>query len=89
MAVSWLEIGEGKFLKPGQSTVVCKAARKVRKGEELLISYVGDPLGMGEGKQEGMNAEGRERKRFWLNKWFEGGCGCEVCRVEDEADREQ
>lgn len=51
----------------------------MKKGEELRISYVSDPKGVGE---EG--ADGREGKRSWLKKWFEGGCGCGLCEKENQ-----
>ncbi|KAF7853656.1 hypothetical protein EAF04_010647 [Stromatinia cepivora] len=46
--VSMLVVGEGqnqKLMKPGSSSVVCKADRDIKAGEELTISYLGDPMG--------------------------------------------
>lgn len=84
---------------PGSSTVFVKAARNIKKGEELKISYVGDPIGGsgdirelvtgtdgGDGEAENGWDEAkfqREAKRKWLEKWFPGGCGCEICEWEN------
>jgi hypothetical protein len=65
-----------EILRPGCSAVWCNASRDVKKGEELKISYVGDPMGDGKGE--------RESKRTWMRKWFDGGCGCRICLSEDE-----
>ena len=77
-----------KILKPGSGAVFCKAAKRIRMGEELKISYVGDPKGRGEGETEEQGAREREGKRRWLKKWFEGGCGCELC-VQENEEREK
>ncbi|KAM3069083.1 hypothetical protein ACMFMG_004264 [Clarireedia jacksonii] len=84
---------EEEVLKPGSGSVVCRAGRVIQEGEELMISYVGDPMGIGdtdtdadwgasEGKQIRIGKE-REQKRAMLTKWFENGCGCEVCEEEN------
>ncbi|TVY88005.1 hypothetical protein LAWI1_G008633, partial [Lachnellula willkommii] len=44
--ISWLRTSEGEVEKPGSSSVICVADRDIEKGEELKISYVGDPLGL-------------------------------------------
>jgi hypothetical protein len=69
-------------MKPGSSAVFCRAFRDIKAGEELKISYVVDPKGVGveESEADGVSREG---KRSWLNKWFEGGCGCELCMREN------
>ncbi|RAL62932.1 hypothetical protein DID88_004773 [Monilinia fructigena] len=46
--ISWLVAGEGsnqELMKPGSSSVICRANRNIKAGEELTISYVGDPMG--------------------------------------------
>ncbi|EHL01056.1 hypothetical protein M7I_2975 [Glarea lozoyensis 74030] len=75
---------DGGLLRPGNSAVRCVAIRDIKAGEELKISYVGDPLGMGEGRAK---AEKRKETRIALEKWFPGGCGCEICKMEDEDAR--
>ena len=75
VSIDWLRDMNGKILKPGCSAVWCIAARDIKAGEELKISYVGDPLGSGE--------QGRREKRAWLAKWFDQGCGCSVCESEN------
>jgi len=72
----------GEILKPGCSAVWCSAARDIKKGEELKISYIGDPLGNFPDDGEG-EVEDRKAKRVWLEKWMEGGCGCAVCEEEN------
>ncbi|KAL3423099.1 Wd tetratricopeptide repeat domain-containing protein [Phlyctema vagabunda] len=62
----------------GSSAVICKAARDVKRGEELKISYIGDPMG-----EDGKVAGGREARRYWLGKWLENGCGCRLCEAEN------
>ncbi|TVY26884.1 hypothetical protein LHYA1_G004828 [Lachnellula hyalina] len=88
--ISWLRTGtaEGEVEKPGSSSVICIADRDIKKGEELKISYVGDPLGLGEegGYWEGVSRAG---KREWMLKWFDDGCGCEVCEKENEDARKK
>lgn len=84
--ISWLRTSKGEVEKPGSSSVICIANRDIKKGEELKISYVGDPLGLGE---EGGVLEGviRAGKRDWMGKWFDDGCGCVVCEKENEDAR--
>jgi hypothetical protein len=82
----------GEILSAGCSAVWCTAARDIKKGEELKISYIGNPLGSegdGEGSEgEGEADEGRHMKRAWLEKWFDRGCGCRICEKENmETDR--
>lgn len=48
VSISWLRGVNNEIHKPGESTVFCKAARNIKKGEELKISYIGDPMGRGE-----------------------------------------
>ncbi|KAK0117777.1 hypothetical protein ONS95_012102 [Cadophora gregata] len=83
VGISWLETPEGGYLQPGCSAVWCFAARNIKKGEQLTISYIGNPRG--DNTVEG----GREAKRAWLSKWFDNGCGCPRCEEENriEADR--
>jgi hypothetical protein len=77
--LKWLENGKGGMLRPGNSAVSCKAIRNIKAGEELTITYVGDPLG----KDGGPNNEGRKGTRIALDKWFPGGCGCRICEREN------
>ncbi|TVY46431.1 hypothetical protein LOCC1_G004167 [Lachnellula occidentalis] len=86
--ISWLRTSQGEVEKPGSSSVICIADRDIKKGEELKISYVGDPLGLGEegGQLEGVSRAG---KREWMGKWFDNGCGCEVCEKENEDVRKK
>ena len=74
---------KGEALQPGCSAVWCTAARDIKKGEQLTISYVGDPKG------DDTAEEGRLVKRAWLGKWFDNGCGCPICEEENriEANR--
>lgn len=67
---------EGNILRPGNSAVRCFAKRDIKKGEELFISYVGD-AGVGG------SAEERKQASDSLNKWFKGGCGCDLCEEEN------
>ena len=84
--LSFLKGVNGEILNPGCSAVWCTAARDIKKGEELKISYIGDPLGVGDDEND--PSKGREEKRCWLEKWFERGCGCRVCEAENvEIDR--
>ena len=89
VGLEWITGYNGEIMKPGSSTVFCRAFRDIKAGEELNISYVGDPKGVGVEEDEiyGVNREG---KRGWLKKWFEGGCGCEMCIKEnlEKEDRE-
>ncbi|RDW84865.1 hypothetical protein BP6252_02455 [Coleophoma cylindrospora] len=74
-----LEGINGEIIKPGSATIICRARQKIKKGEELKISYIGDPMGTSDNTQlEG----GRQERRRWLRKWFEGGCGCSICTKE-------
>ncbi|RDW78281.1 hypothetical protein BP5796_06133 [Coleophoma crateriformis] len=76
-----LEGINSEIIKPGSATIICRARQKIKKGEELKISYIGDPMGTSNNKQwEG----GRQERRRWLSKWFEGGCGCSICTKEAE-----
>ena len=36
---------QGNIHKPGSSTVFCRAGKDIKAGEELKISYIGDPMG--------------------------------------------
>lgn len=84
--ISFLKGVNGEILNPGCSAVWCTAARDIKKGEELKVSYIGDPLGVGDDETD--PSKGREEKRLWLEKWFERGCGCRVCEEENvEIDR--
>ncbi|KAK6581905.1 hypothetical protein PZA11_005602 [Diplocarpon coronariae] len=84
--ISWLRGRDGEILQPGCSAVWCTASRNIKKGEELKISYVGNPMGdEGDKSIEG----GRRGKRAWLDKWFENGCGCRVCEEENREDEAQ
>ncbi len=77
---------DGTIGKPGCSAVWCRAAWDIKEGEELKISYVGNPLGEGEA---GELKENRIVKRVWMEKWFSGGCGCEVCAKENKELEEE
>lgn len=80
MDVSWLRARDGKrILRPGSSAVWCVAARAIKKGEELKISYIGNPMG-----QKGKKNGDRTSKRARLAKWFDYGCGCAVCEEENK-----
>ncbi|KAG9243220.1 hypothetical protein BJ878DRAFT_399517, partial [Calycina marina] len=58
----------------------CHAARDIKKGEELKISYVGDPMGV----EAGENVEvGRSSQRDQFTKRFTSGCGCDICETEN------
>lgn len=85
LCIAWLRNGHGGIEKAGCSAVFCSASRDVKKGEELKISYIGDPLGKDDGGA--LERVGREGKRLWLEKWFSGGCGCAVCENENEDGR--
>ncbi|KUJ17737.1 uncharacterized protein LY89DRAFT_584536, partial [Mollisia scopiformis] len=71
---------DGKILRPGTSAVWCIAGKKIKKGEELKISYIGDPQGT-----VGKKNEDRAAKRIHLEKWFDNGCGCDLCEKENKA----
>ncbi|PMD21775.1 hypothetical protein NA56DRAFT_555387, partial [Hyaloscypha hepaticicola] len=45
VSIEWLKGMNGEILSPGCSAVWCTAARDIKKGEELKISYIGNPLG--------------------------------------------
>ncbi|KAI9047159.1 hypothetical protein LZ554_008613 [Drepanopeziza brunnea f. sp. 'monogermtubi'] len=79
--IQWLRGFGGEVLQPGCSAVWCTAARDILPGEELKISYIGDPLGEA-GASEDVEG-GRPGKRAWLDKWFDRGCGCRVCEAEN------
>lgn len=74
--ISYLTGFNGKVFKPGCGAVWCIAAEDVKAGEELKISYVGNPLGC--------DSSDRKVKRNMLNKWFASGCGCTICEQENE-----
>ncbi|KAB8304082.1 hypothetical protein EYC80_005421 [Monilinia laxa] len=102
--ISWLVAGEGsnqELMKPGSSSVICRANRNIKAGEELTISYVGDPMGnyteeeyhknpkLAIGKStNGDISEPRWAIRTSLTKWFSDGvgCGCEQCAEENQKD---
>jgi hypothetical protein len=91
VSIEWLKGMDGEVLSPGCSAVWCTAARDIKKGEELKISYVGNPLGTAGDREDsiGTGGEGgRAEKRAWLEKWFDRGCGCRICEKENiEIDR--
>lgn len=88
ISIAWLENTNGEFEKVGCSAVLCHAGRDIVAGEELKISYIGDPLGLEEGEGP-LKGVGREGKRAWMGKWFEDGCGCRVCEKENEIARQK
>ncbi|RFU30735.1 hypothetical protein B7463_g5609, partial [Scytalidium lignicola] len=73
--IKWLKGLGNNMIKPGSSTVICMAANDIKKGEELKISYIGDPKCKN-------NEHGRQGRKYWLKKWFENGCGCALCEKE-------
>ncbi|KAH8805753.1 hypothetical protein F5884DRAFT_457794 [Xylogone sp. PMI_703] len=77
--IEWLKGSSGSVIRPGSSTVLCVAARDIKKGEELKISYIGDPTGE-------RDEHGREGRKYWLKKWFENGCGCTLCEKERQEE---
>ncbi|KAI9647610.1 hypothetical protein NHQ30_003995 [Ciborinia camelliae] len=101
--ISWLVAGEGakqEIMKPGSSSIICRANRDIKAGEELTISYVGDP--MGDYTEEeylanrklttGKNADGstshpRKAVRWGMTKWFSDGFGCGCGQCVEENDR--
>ncbi|KAL5315630.1 hypothetical protein ACEPPN_016499 [Leptodophora sp. 'Broadleaf-Isolate-01'] len=83
VGIDWLMTPDGELLQPGCSAVWCIAARDIKKGEELKISYVGNPKGDEDAGSEG----GREGKRAWLSKWFDNGCGCAICDEENRLEK--
>ncbi|ATZ47064.1 hypothetical protein BCIN_02g03900 [Botrytis cinerea B05.10] len=102
--ISALVAGDGpnqEVLKPGSSSVSCRAMRDIKAGEELTISYVGDCMG-GYSPEEiekqpklamGQLADGaishkRMAVRMSLTKWFsDAGCGCGQCAEENDSGR--
>jgi hypothetical protein len=53
---------KGNIHKPGSSTVFCKAGKDIKKGEELKISYIGDPMGKAEVARRKDSKTNKERK---------------------------
>ncbi|EDO03958.1 predicted protein [Sclerotinia sclerotiorum 1980 UF-70] len=103
--ISMLLSGDGKnqkLMKPGSSSVICKADRDITAGEELTISYLGDPMGdylddeyfenprlaIGQARNGSMSSF-RMRVRMALMKWFGGedGCGCGCVQCAEENAR--
>ncbi|TGO43290.1 hypothetical protein BHYA_0002g00950 [Botrytis hyacinthi] len=102
--ISTLLAGDGpnqEVLKPGSSSVSCRANRDIKAGEELTISYVGDPLGgyspeeiekqpklaIGQ-SEDGAMSHKRMITRINLMKWFSNaGCGCGQCVEENDLGR--
>ena len=78
VGISYLTGFNGEILKPGCGAIWCRAIRDVKKDEQLKISYVGDAAGEDE--------TDRKKKRYMLDKWFDGGCGCRICKRENEED---
>ena len=62
VSIEWLKGMSGEVLSPGCSAVWCTAARDIKKGEELKISYVGNPLGIEGDFEATEGAEGEEGK---------------------------
>lgn len=79
MGINWLKDRNGIVQQPGSSSVFCKAGKNIKKGEELKISYIGDPKGIRKEEKNG----GRESRRAALEKWFDNGCGCDLCEEEN------
>ncbi|KAF7899217.1 uncharacterized protein EAF01_008430 [Botrytis porri] len=102
--ISALIAGDGpnqEVLKPGSSSVSCRANRDIKAGEELTISYVGDPMGgyspeeiekqpklaIGQ-SEDGAISHKRIYARMKLMKWFsDAGCGCGQCAEENDSGR--
>lgn len=102
--ISALLAGDGpnqEVLKPGSSSVSCRANRDIKAGEELTISYVGDPMGgyspeeiekqprlaIGQ-SEDGAMSHRRMITRMNLMKWFSNaGCGCGQCAEENGSGR--
>ncbi|KAF7942841.1 uncharacterized protein EAE97_006295 [Botrytis byssoidea] len=102
--ISALLAGDGpnqEVLKPGSSSVSCRAIRDIKAGEELTISYVGDPMGgyspeeiekhpklaIGQ-TEDGAMSHKRMITRINLMKWFSNaGCGCGQCAEENDSGR--
>lgn len=85
-----------EIYRPAKSTVFCNALRDIKKGDQLFISYIGDPLGEkfdaqkakeGRAKQDKGSSVvptmSREENRVWMSKWFDNGCGCQTCETEN------
>jgi len=93
VGIEWVQNERGEVQRPGSSAVFCLASRDIKAGEELKISYVGDPMGdeklKASGKESDVDARfmSRQGKRAWLEKWFDNGCGCEVCEKENEEEQ--
>ncbi|KAF5876209.1 putative mynd domain protein [Botrytis fragariae] len=102
--ISALLAGDGpnqEVLKPGSSSVSCRANRDIKAGEELTISYVGDPMGGYSPKEieqqpklaigqseDGAMSHKRIIARIKLMKWFnDAGCGCGQCAEENGSGR--
>ncbi|KAH7380809.1 hypothetical protein BKA64DRAFT_584649 [Cadophora sp. MPI-SDFR-AT-0126] len=79
VGIDWLMTPEGGILQPGCSAVWCIAARSIKKGEQLTISYFGNP-------RDDTVDGGRDAKRAWLCKWFHNGCGCSLCEEENRIE---
>lgn len=102
--LSFLVAGEGRnqqLMNPGSASVICRANRDIKQGEELTISYTGDSMGnfteeeyrinpkLAHGiKQNGDISEQRMMIRAMLTKWFDygRGCGCTKCAEENERE---
>ncbi|TGO77676.1 hypothetical protein BELL_0095g00030 [Botrytis elliptica] len=102
--ISALLAGDGpnqEVLKPGSSSVNCRANRDIKAGEELTICYVGDPMGgyspaeiekqpklaIGQ-SEDGAMSHKRMIARINLMKWFsDAGCGCGQCVEENDSGR--
>jgi hypothetical protein len=85
MDVSLLKDRDGtRLLRPGSSAVWCVASRDIKQGEELKISYIGDPMGV-----TGVKNGDRKSKRARLAKWFDYGCGCDICEEENKEGFEE
>lgn len=85
VSLQWLEGYDGEILRPGASAVIARAARNIQKGEQLTISYLGNPNG-----ETSPDAATRKTTKSWLGKWFDGGhCGCEMCAQEMEAKKDE
>lgn len=80
----------GNVHRPSESTIFCDAARDIKKGEQLFISYVGDALGTQDDDERTFKREDgkttREHKRECLTKWMDNGCGCVTCNAENEKE---
>ena len=61
------------LVKDKPNTQILKAHRKIRKGEELTISYL----------LEGNLVLKREERQLKLASWLTGGCQCQRCHLHD------